>query len=452
LLFQDTGGLFLGLPELPPVFGLVLVLLLVLLNGFFVATEFALVAVRRSRIDQLVAEGHATARAVKRATERLNVYVAGTQLGITIASLALGWVGEPALSGLLDPLFSAIVPAQWVAVSSHAVSAVIAFLVITILHMVLGEFAPKGLALQRAEATALWVTLPMTVFIRIFRPAIAVIDWLGNRVLRLMGLDSTGWEESVHSVEELRYLVEKSRSAGVLESAEEEIAGRALTLGDLTAHSVMVPRNEMVMVPLDITAEELLRLAGRERHVRFPVYKDSPDNIVGIVYLTDVLAWRRTHRPEGTREPFSVQAVMRPPLRVPESIKGDQLLAQMRQARTHTAIVVDEFGGVAGMATLQDLLERIVGEMPEQDDQGEADIVVQPDGSVRVNGLTSLEELRGRFALDLEDGVEAETVGGYVMEMLGHVPQVGEVLDLDPYSLRVTEMDGPRVAEVTLVR
>ncbi|MGA7730092.1 MAG: hemolysin family protein [Chloroflexia bacterium] len=438
---EQSGGL-----ELPPAIGLLVVLFLVLLNGFFVAAEFALVAVRRSRIEQLVAEGNRPARAVRNALEHLDTYIAATQLGITMASLALGWIGEPALAQIIDPVLAAILPADWVQAGSHAIAFAISFALITTLHIVLGELAPKGIALQRPEATSLVVTVPMTIFLRVFRPFIMALNGVGNLVLRLIGFRPAGEEAHVHTVEELRYLVRSSREAGLLESAEEEIVGRALNLGNITAHSVMVPRNEMASVPLDISRDDLLDIAGHERHVRFPVYEDNQDHVVGMIFITDALAWARAH----PGEPFTVRAAMRPPLFVPESIKGDDLLAQMRAARTHTAIVIDEYGGVAGLVTLQDILERIVGEMPELDEDSRPDVELLSDGSARIDGLAPLIDIVERFDIKLED-VEADTVGGYVLETLGHIPTTGEEVDIGSYILRVTRMDGLRVADVLLV-
>lgn len=433
--------------ELPTAVGLVSVVILVLLNGFFVATEFALVAVRRSRIEQLVAEGRRSAGVVKKALEHLDTYIAATQLGITMASLALGWLGEPALAHLIEPLLAALLPGEWVVAGSHAVAVAVSFAIITALHIVLGELAPKGIALQRPEATALAVAIPITIFLRVFRPFIMFLNGIGNLVLRLFGFRTGGGEEHVHTVEELRYLLRSSREAGVLESSEEEMVGRALSLGDITAHSVMVPRNEMTSVPIDISLDDLLDLVGSKRHVRFPVYEDDTDDVVGVIFLTDVHAWSRTN----PNEPFNMREAMRPPLYVPETIKGDGLLTQMRSARTHTAIVVDEYGGVAGMVTLQDLLERIVGEIPEADEEARVNFEPLPDGSVRVDGLTPLADMEERFALDLE-GVDADTVGGYVFEVLGRVPHEGDEVTLQSYTLQVTSMDGLRVAEIVLRR
>jgi putative hemolysin len=446
LLAQENGGPQTGL-ELPTAVGLTAIILLVLLNGFFVATEFALVAVRKSRIEQLVAEGHRSARAVKNALEHLDTYIAATQLGITMASLALGWLGEPALAHLVEPLLGALLPAAWIGASSHAVAVAISFALITTLHIVLGELAPKGLALQKPEATALAVAIPTSIFLRIFRPFIMVLNGTGNLVLRLMGLRTGGAEEQVHSVEELRYLVRASGAAGIIDTAEEEIAGRALFLGDIHAHNVMIPRTEMNSVPTTITREALFDLAGREKHVRFPVYGDNSDDIRGIVYLTDVLAWQSTHR----NEQLAVTAVMRKPLFVPESITGDRLLAQMRAARTHTCIVVDEFGGVAGLITLQDLLERIVGDIPEADEEAPPEILALPDGAFLVDGMVPLRQLAERFALDLGD-MDADTVGGYVLEVLGRVPNPGDEFVVGDYRTRISRMDGPRIAEIMLQR
>jgi putative hemolysin len=424
---------------------LIAVLLLVLLNGFFVATEFAMVAVRRSRIEQLAAGGNRLARSVRDALDHLDTYIAGTQLGITMASLALGWIGEPALAHLITPVLEAFMPEAWVLAGAHAIAVAISFALITILHIVLGELAPKGIALQRPEATALIVVGPMRIFLRIFRPFITLLNGVGNLVLKLVGFHPASGEEEVHSVEELRYLVRHSREAGLLETSEEQIVGRALSLNDVTAHSVMVPRNSMTSVPVDLSRDDLLTLVGVKRHVRFPVYKSDPDHIVGIIFLTDVLAWAKTH----PNEPFSIMAAMRPAMLVPESIKGDDLLDQMRQARTHAAIVIDEYGGVAGLVTLQDILEHIVGEMPEIDEEAHAEIETLPDGSTRIDGLTPLRDVEERFDLKLHE-VEADTVGGYVMETLGHIPSVGEEVDLGGYTLRVESMADLRVAGVTL--
>lgn len=441
---EQSGGLF-GL-NLPPVVGLVAVFFLVFLNGFFVATEFALVAVRRSRIEQLVSEGNRSARTVRNALQHLDTYIAATQFGITLASLALGWIGEPALAHLIDPLLAIILPADWVVAGSHAIAVAISFAIITALHIVLGELAPKGIALQRPEATSLVVTMPMTVFLRVFKPFIMALNGIGNSLLRVLGFRAAGGEEQVHTVEELLYLLRGSREAGLLESSEEEIVGRALTLNDITAHSVMIPRNEMTSVPVDIARDDLFDMVGRERHVRFPVYEDNQDHIVGLIFLTDVLAWNRAH----PNEEFSVRAAMRQPLFVPESIKGDTLISQMRAARTHTAIIIDEYGGVAGMVTLQDILERIVGEMPESDEESRAEIETLPDGSIRIDGLTSILDIEERFDLTIGE-VDADTVGGYVLETLGRIPTLGEELQFGSYTMRVTQMDGLRVAEVLLL-
>jgi CBS domain containing-hemolysin-like protein len=341
----------------------------------------------------------------------------------------------------------AILPADWAAAGSHAVAVAIAFALITTLHIVLGELAPKGLALQKPEATSLAVALPVSIFLKVFRPFISVLNGTGNLVLRLMGLQAGSGEESVHSVEELRYLVRASRVAGVLDEAEEEIAGRALTLGDVHAHNVMVPRTEMVSVPVDSGYEELLELAADERHVRFPVYEETNDHITGVIYITDVLAWNRKH----PGEPFDVRKAMRPPLFVPESIRGDALLAQMRAAKVHMAIAVDEFGGVAGLVTLQDLLEHIVGDIPEEGEDEEPGIVTLSDGSIRIDGMTPLADVREQLDLEL-NGIEADTMGGYVLNRLGRVPVEGEIVDLPDCSALVAEMDGTRVAAVVLTR
>ena len=443
---EEAGAQATGF-DLSTALGLIAVVVLVLLNGFFVATEFALVAVRRSRIEQRVAEGNRAAVRVSDALDHLDTYIAATQLGITMASLALGWLGEPALAHLVEPVLAAVLPADWAAAGSHAVAVTIAFTIITALHIVIGELAPKGLALQKPEATSMAVALPVSLFLKVFRPFIYVLNGTGNLVLRLMGLRSGSGEESVHSVEELRYLVRASRVAGVLDRTEEEIAGRALGLGDVHAHNVMVPRTEMVSVPVDIGQSDLLELAGAERHVRFPVYEETNDHVVGVIYVTDVLAWNRAH----PGEPFDVRVAMREPLFVPETIRGDALLAQMREAKVHMAVAVDEFGGVAGLVTLQDVVEHIVGDLPEEGEEERPDIEALPDGTIRVDGMASMAEVREQLGLEL-NAIDADTMGGYVLNTLGHVPAEGEEVALPGCSVIVAEMDGPRVAQVVLTR
>ena len=320
------------------------VLALVAANGFFVAAEFGLVAVRRTRIEQLANEGNALAKRVRHALEQLDSHIAATQLGITISSLALGWIGEPALARLIEPALSRL-PGIWPQISAHAIAVAIAFTIITTLHIVLGELVPKTIALQRSESTALFVTRPLQTFLWLFGPFIHAMNGLGNVIVRWIGLRPAGGHELAHSEEELRLLVTASQESGVLEASEEEMIHKVFSFADKEAHQVMVPRTEIAGVPADMTLRDFAAYVADERlHTRFPVYEGTIDSIIGIVHLKDAVLAMATERLDQP-----VRTVMRPVLVVPESIHVDELLRQLRRRRMHMAVLVDEFGGTAGI-------------------------------------------------------------------------------------------------------
>ncbi|MSQ15913.1 MAG: HlyC/CorC family transporter, partial [Dehalococcoidia bacterium] len=296
-------------------FNLLAVLLLVAANGFFVAAEFGLVAVRRSRVEQLIEAGHPIAPAVKRGIDRLNAYLAVCQLGITMASLALGWIGEPTMAAIIMPLFDPL-PENFAIIGSHAVAVTIAFVIISALHIIVGEQAPKILAIQRSEAVALFVALPMGLLYIIFRPAIWLLNGATNIILRLIGLKPGTAEEMVHSVEELRYLVAASHEAGVLDKVESEMVGRVFEFGETRAHQVMVPRTEIAAVSADSFVEDAVEQVVKEGYSRLPVYEDNLDNIVGIVHLRDIVKTLMSGHTSQTK----VRAIMREPLVLPESV------------------------------------------------------------------------------------------------------------------------------------
>lgn len=426
------------------VFQLLAVLGLVLLNGFFVATEFSLVSVRRTRIETLAAEGNRRAQTVFAAIKNLDGYIAATQLGITMASIGLGWIGEPALARLLDPLFESVLPESFALISAHTISFIIAFSTITLLHVVFGELAPKSLALQFPESVAMLVTAPTRVFLTIFRPIISVMNGLGFAFLGLFGVKRTGSEHGlIYSEEELRLLVIASREGGELEETEEAIIRRAFTLHDYAADEVMVPRTELVALPADASLDQVRASISTYRFSRFPVYGRDLDDILGVLYVKDlpVLSqWPSTQR-------FDLRAMMRPVLTVPTAVPIDHMLNLMKQQRTHIAIVVDEYGGTAGMITLGDIVERVVGDVPDEFEQASPDVVAEPDGSALVNGLAPLDEVIDWFGLPLPEN-ESHTIGGYIFSLLGRRPQIGDSVDIGSYLIRVEALDGLRIASL----
>jgi putative hemolysin len=433
--------------------GLLAVALLVLANGFFVATEFAIVAVRRSRLEQLAAEGSATAAAARQVVGHLDTYIAACQLGITMASLALGWLGEPAFAHLVEPPLEALI-GQFAPAAAHGIAIGVAFGLITALHIVIGELAPKGLALQKPEGTTLFITRPILLFYAIFKLPIHALNAVGNGVLRLFGLEPASGHEMVHSVEELRLLVRGMEAAGTVEASEARIASRAFAFGDLTVGQLMTPRTEIDAVPVGTSLDELLARAREGTHSRLLVFEGTLDNVVGVLHLRDLF---RAIGPSGTD--FDLRRLVRSVMVTPASKPADELLDELRAARRHIALVLDEYGGTAGLVTLEDLVEALVGRIEEAslDEQARAAVAVDapaPDESALVlDGLTRLEEFEELTRTLLPEDVheQVDTLGGMVMVRLGRVPEVGDEVAIGDRALRVEAMDGRRVAALRLL-
>ena len=420
--------------------GVLAILVLVFANGFFVASEFALVTVRKTRIDQLIAEGHRGARTVRRVQNDPVRYIAATQLGITMASLGLGWVGEPALAAFIEPPFLTL--GSYVStITAHTIAVVISFSIITALHIVLGELAPKTVALQHPEAIALLVTRPTELFMRMLWPFITGLNTLGRLVVRAVGLKAPSGHSLVHSEEELKMLVTASQEAGVLEEEEEQMLHRVFGFSDLTAGQVMVPRTEMVALRFDASLVDIADTLARGGHSRLPVYRKSLDDIVGMLHVTDLFSLVA-----AGNTPTDLTGVLRDAFTVPETMQAGDLLSEMRTRHTPVAIVIDEFGGTAGLVTFAGLMERIVGEVAGG---AENRITVLPDGSALIDGLALVADVNAQFGLHIDEEAY-NTIGGYVLGRLGRRARVGDRFDVDKRTLRVEALDGLRVARVFL--
>lgn len=420
--------------------GVLAVLVLVFANGFFVAAEFALVTVRKTRIDQMIAEGHRGARTVRRALNDPDSYIAATQLGITMASLALGWVGEPALAALFEPLF-AVFGERMSQVTAHTISVILSFSLITALHIVLGELAPKTVALQQSERVSLLVAKPTEIFMRVFWPFISLLNGLGNMVVRSFGLKPPSGHSLVHSEEELKMLVTASQEAGVIEEEEEQMLHRVFAFSDLTAGQIMVPRTEMVALPVDASPAEAAEVAARGGHARLPVYRKDIDDVIGILNVADLF-----HLVTQGRPPADLSAVVREAFAVPETLTADDLLSEMRARGSSVAIVIDEFGGTAGLVTFAGLMERIVGGPQGGPD---ARITVLADGSALIDGLALVADVNAQFGMHVDEEAY-NTLGGYVLGRLGRRARVGDRFEVEGRTLRVEALDGLRVARVYL--
>ena len=434
------------------ILGVASVLFLVLANGFFVATEFAIVAVRGSRLEQLAREGSGSAKLAREIVRHLDAYIAACQLGITMTSLALGWIGEPALAGLIEPPLEAIV-GTFAPAASHAVSTGVAFALITALHIVLGELAPKGVALQRTEATALNVARPIHIFYVIFRWPVTLLNNVGNGVLRLFGMEPAAGHDLVHKVEELRLLVTTSQEAGEVEASEARIASRAFSFADLTAEELMTPRTEIEGIDVDASTDELCERITTIRHTRIPIYEGSLDRIVGVVLARDVLSVLVAG---GAVPPLA--RLMKPPVIVFASWRADTILDEMRQGQHRLAVVQDEYGGTAGIVTFEDLVEALIGPIAEDTERGIQSAIIDSSevdaDHQMVDGLTRLAEWEEITGVNLpeEDHEAADTLGGLVMTRLGRIPEVGDRIEVDGLTLRVEELDGRRVALVRMER
>jgi CBS domain containing-hemolysin-like protein len=426
--------------------GVVSIVILVFANAFFVAAEFSMVSVRRTRIAELVARGETGAEAVQKAIENPDRVIAATQLGITLASLGLGWVGEPALSHLIYPVL-ALFPDAIRPELSHSLSAAFSFAIITFLHVVVGELAPKSIALQDPERTSLFVARPTLFVEQIFKPAIWALNGAGNALLRLVGIQPASGHQLVHSVDELKMLVTASAESGVVEAEESEMLHAIFDFGELVVRQVMVPRTEVIAVEADTPLVDIIGLVTHSSYTKFPVFEENLDHIVGIAHVKDLLhAMQNSDSQECTARTFA-----REPLFVPETISVSALLRHFRDNRQHIAIVMDEYGGTAGLVTLEDLLEEIVGEVSDQFDDAAPEFQTLEDGSVLIDGLSLIEEVNEQIGVNLVDP-NYDTIAGYVLGKLGRIARSGDVIEGDGVRLRVHEMDNLRIARISLTR
>ena len=413
-------------------FALFLFVLLLLVNAFFVAAEYAFVRVRGTQLQELIEVGSARARKAMRILLSLDSYISAIQLGVTLAALGIGLVGEPAVARVIEPAFEPLEAPVIVSVLSFLIS----FGLVTYATVVLAELAPKYLALERALELALWTAYPLDLFHSLMRPFINVINGSAFGVLRLFGV-RPGVEAQAHSAEELRMLVAASTKNGILQESERILVGNALDFAETLVRQVMVPRTEIVAIPDDSTVEGVVQLLRQSPFTRLPVYRDDLDHIVGVVHVKDVV---------GAPPARPVSELMRKPLYLPETAHLDRALAQFRRERVQLAIVIDEFGGTAGLVTLEDVIEELVGEVQDEFDR-EAPMLREESGVYLINGLMTLPDVRERLGLDLADE-PYDTVGGMIFGRLGRLAQVGDSVDVEGYRFTVTAVAGRRVAQV----
>jgi len=436
-----------------------LILLLVAANAFFAAAEFALVSVRDTRIQQLIEAHRIGARTVQRLHRNLDEVVNGVQLGITVVSLTLGWVGEPLLASMVEASIGQVPYAQLYA---HGIAIVVAFVLITCLHVILGELVPKSLALQRGEQVALAVAAPMEVFLTLTRPFIFVMNTAAGSVLRMFGSRKLR-QGPVHSPDELKLIVTASRQLGQIPPFQEEMIHHALELENITVREVMVPRPDIFSLPGNLSLDEALSRIVEGHHSRIPVYdpQSGPEHIVGVLYAKDLMRWMRlrfTSNPGASVTAarisnMKIHQIMRDVLVVPETKVLTELLEEFKDRKRHLAVVVDEFGSTAGVVTVEDILEQLVGEIEDEFDVGLPQQPALADNvPLLLEGSVGIRDLESQYELELPRDAGFETLAGFVLAHLQKIPQVGESFDYEGHRFTVEEMEAHRIAKVKIER
>jgi putative hemolysin len=433
-----------------------LLLLLVAANAFFAAAEFSLVSVRDTRIQQLIDTRRIGARIVQKLHRNLDEVVNGVQLGVTIVSLTLGWVGEPLLAQMM---LGPVQDLPHASVYAHGIAIFISFVLITFLHVILGELVPKSLALQRAEQVALAVAAPMDVFLTLTRPLLFIMSRSAGWVLRIFGSRRIR-QGPVHSPDELKLIVTASRQFGEIPPFQEEMIHKALELDNITVREVMVPRPDIFSLPGDLTLSDALGRVVEEQHSRIPVYdpQRGPEHIIGVLYAKDLMRWTRLRLTATPDQPVAarvsamrISQIMHDVLVVPETKALTELLEEFKERKRHLAVVVDEFGSTAGVITVEDVLEQIVGEIEDEFDVAppQQDLV-QGKIAVVLEGAASIRDLESQYQLSLPRDSGFETLAGFILARLQKIPRQGESFDYEGHRYTVQELDGHRIAKVKI--
>ena len=423
------------------VFNLFFITFLLFLNGFFVAAEFALVGVRKTRIAQLSNEGNFSAKLALDALHHIDRYIAAVQLGITISSLGIGWVGESTLARLIHPLFL-FLPEKLDMLATHTVSVTVAFAIITILHVVVGELMPKSIALQDPEKTTLWVAKPMYVITRLFAPMVFLLNGLGNSLLKLIKIEPATSHHMVHTTEELNMLIDASCKGGVIDEKEAEMIQNVFKFSDLAASQIMIPRTEMVCLPLDIQIDELNKILIENQYTRYPVYDKDQDHIIGFLHVKDIYPLMVNN------QEINISSLLRPIFQIPETMSVKSLALEFQKSHSQIAIVLDEFGGTSGLVTLEDVMEEVFGEVQDEfDNEDHTDVKAIKENCYEICGKMRMDEFCEYFNVNLSDE-DVNTIGGYFVKKLGKIAQENDTVEDECFKYCVLEMDSQRIAKI----
>lgn len=410
------------------------------LNGFFVLSEFAIVKVRRSKLEELAKKNQSNAKLALKITKSLDTYLSATQLGITLSSLALGWIGEPAIARLLERMFADFFADNTILL--HSVSFIIAFTFITLLHVVCGELIPKSIAIARAEKMTLFVARPLHLFRILFFPLIKVFDTLAGFALRRIGVEPATESENAHSDEEIKIIIGESLKGGYLDSIESEILKNAVDFSDTSAKEIMTPRKDIVCLFADNSYEENIEIVKATNHTRYPYCKESKDNVVGMIHIRDLLQVALQKAPENLAN------IVRELIIVPENAPISNILMKMNKKQIHTALVVDEYGGTAGLLTMEDIIEEIMGDISDEHDKKNDDIRQIDENTYEIDGMLDIDTIKEVLGFDISEDIEQVTIGGYVFNLLGKEPVIGDNVVDENFVFEVLEVDGMRIKKV----
>ena len=409
---------------------LILAFVFVLLNAFFVLSEFAIVKIRKSKLEELSKDGVKNAKMAYEITNSLDSYLSATQLGITISSLALGWIGEPAVAMLIEKPINSIFEAN--ATVIHSISFIISFTFITLLHVVLGELVPKSVAIATPEKSVLFVAKPLHAFWVIFKPFIAVFDFLAGGILKLIGIRPAGESEIAHSEEEIKIIVAESLKGGVLDSIETQIIKNAVDFSDTVAKEIMTPRKQMVCLNAQKSYEENYKKVIESKYTRFPYIDGSKDSVLGMIHIRDIL--------QSEKKDFN--KIVRKILIVPENSSIASILSMMNKERISAALVIDEYGGTSGLITMEDIIEEVLGDINDEHDESEVKFKSIKDGIYELVGTYEIEDFEEMTGVNFDDDIEEITIGGYVFNLIGRLPKAGDKTEDENFIYEVLKMDG----------
>lgn len=420
-------------------FMIIIAFVFVLLNGFFVLSEFSIVKVRRSKLEEMVKEKKPNAKQALEVSSKLDTYLSACQLGITLSSLALGWIGEPAIAKVLSNWLS---PLGFSSTLIHTLSFVIAFSFITLLHVVIGELVPKSVAIAMADKTVLFIARPLHLFWLLFLPFIKTFDFLAALCLRFLKIKPAKESELTHSEEEIKIIASESQKGGILDEFETELIRNAVDFSDTVAKEIMTPRKDMICLNKGKSYEENMQTVCESKHTRFPYIDGSKDTILGMIHIRDLV------QNELSNEKKALDDFVRPMFLVPENISISKILVRMNKERTHTALVVDEYGGTAGIITMEDIMEEIVGDINDEHDDKSENFKKIADNSYEFQGRCDIEKVEELLLIRYDENLDQVTIGGYVFNLLGRLPVVGDKIEDELCSYEVQKMDGNSIAQV----